>query len=197
MADFQIIHDEARGKTSAGRKVWTFTVDGTPSLYWCPTRPAVERVISRLKMGRSREAFGGAAVVAGDRVIGTAGPGSGRGSVTSRAPATPTHTVTMGSGRTKQRDNPSTWHYSLDGTECSESFASEAEARSACAIRAFMTRGKLGRIAEAQSALEARHPGKTCKVYVCPQRHRIVGEVDGKEVHVGFDPDKGVVFKGP
>jgi hypothetical protein len=112
--------------------------------------------------------------------------GQGRGSVyPDPTPAAPTTVVSRG-GQTKTREARPLWRYSLDQLESSETFPTEAAARAACALAAFMTRHKLGRLAEVQARLEAEFPGQACKVWVCPKEHAIRATVNGLEYLIAW-----------
>lgn len=145
MAEFKVTKDE--GRESRGiRQCYTFLCDDEPSMMWFPTEHAANRCISRLQQGRSREAFGGESLVrsaAGD--VSSVDTQQGRGKVVKKDSEVTTEEVTMKSGLKKVRETSGTFSYELDGCECEETFSSEQEARTACAIKAFMTRGKLGK----------------------------------------------------
>lgn len=191
MAEFQVVHDPDR--ENRGIQCYTFLVDGVPSLKWfhrchlsghAPTFYA-DRCIGRLKKGLSREAFGGPAVMLAGA---SAAPPAGRGKVYQAG----TVAYTSKAGKSVER---AAWKYDLDGQCCGETYPTEDAAKAACALAAFMSRGKLGRVGEAQAALEAAHPGCSCKVSVCAKKHKVVAEVDGKPVAVAFTA-AGVSFKG-
>lgn len=201
MPKFKIIHDAERAEATRGRKAFTFTVDGVPSLMWFPDassedhpgRPAdyfVQRAIGRLNAGRSTEAFGGpVAVASAGEVRAASQPARGRVEQLGQ----PTEaTIDI---RGKPQSGRPRFTYTLDGKPSEDSYATEAEARAACAVAAFMTRGKLGKIQAAHSALQEEYPGAECAVYVCDKRHKVCATVDGEEYHVGFEPDGTFKFK--
>lgn len=125
---------------------WTFRVDGQESLYYCPRQDAAERVVKRLQDPgalRSRESVGRQA--ARSAFLGQA--------VVAEAPRV--EVVPLPSGRCG---------YRLDGGELVEC-ASKAEVMVCADTAAFMTRGKLGRLAEAKAQLEAER-GCACEIAV-------------------------------
>jgi hypothetical protein len=166
MPEIKFIHDEQRATASRGRKGWTFTVDGALSLYWAPSEHAIRRVASRLLAGRSGEAFGGAGLITPGAVTVTSRGHDRppRGKVLQAGEVT-VETVTTKSGREKPREKRPVFVFELDGREPTATFASLAEAKVACATAAFMTRGRLGRFAEAEAAFKDQF-GKVCKVHL-------------------------------
>lgn len=211
MPEFKVIHDPEREESSRGRKAFTFTVDGVPSLMWFPNassvdhpgRPAdyfVQRTIRRLQEGRSTEAFGDSfspqVLPEGDVAVrGAIGkvPRAGRGKVLELPPQEDTPTTDI---RGKPRVARPRYTYELDGKTSEESYHTEAEAKAACAIAAFMTRGKLGKVAAAQAALKEQFPdGEEVEVYACAEKHKVCAVVDGEEYAVGFEPDGSFRFK--
>lgn len=211
MPEFQIIHDEEREEQSRGRKAFTFTVDGVPSLLWFPNaldeeghpgRPAdyfVQRTIRRLQEGRSAEAFGDAgpaiAVVGAVQVAQSVSrsPRKARGKVVTKE--VPERAEAVTDMRGKPREPRPTYTYELDGKPSDRTYATEKEAAAACAIAAFMTRGKLGRIPDAQAALEEQFPDCVCEVYACPTQHKVCARVDDEDYAVGFEADGTFRFK--
>ena len=200
MPEITVVHDAARAASSGGRKAWTVLVDGAPSLYWCPSEHAARRVASRLRAGRSGEAFGGAGLVLPAGVLATSRghPAKARGKVVSAGEAV-VETVTTKSGRVKPREKRPAFVFELDG-KCDErrKFASEQEAKAACACAAFASRGRLGRFAEAEAAfLDAF--GKKCKVQVLDLpgsalHGKVVAKDEGGGLwHVGFRSGGGAV----
>lgn len=196
----ELKHDLARDSATGGRKGYTFTIDGAPSGYWCPTAAAALRVIGRLGAGRSGEAFGGAGVVTpGASTVRTPGhdrPPRGR---VVRAGEVTTETVTLKSGRVKAREKRPGYLYELDGKACEgKVVTSEAQARGLCAVHAFATRGRLGRFAEAEAAFRDAY-GKDCKVQVLDlpgsalHQKIVAKDADGGLWHVGMRPDGGVI----
>lgn len=87
------------------------------------------------------------------------------------------------------------WRYVLDGRRSTQSYPTEQSARAACAVAAFMSRGKLGRLAEAQGALEAAYPDRPCKVWACAKEHCVRAKVDGAEYLIRWEPDGSFKFK--
>lgn len=146
-------------------KRFTFSVGGVPSLYWCATRPAVERVVSRLKAGRSGEAFGGAGTAAG-AAVGYASPSGadrkGRARLVRAGEAT-TELVETKSGKLKAKEKRPAFVVELDG-KAYEGGTDEAGARALAAVAAFQTRGKVGCVAEARAAFKDFY-GKDCRVH--------------------------------
>lgn len=163
--EYKVVKDESKvgkvDKNGAPLECYTFTINGMPSMKWfkpcmvegLPEDYYVQRCIGRLRNGRSREAFGGPIVTAGVD-----------GNVFVSATQPPRGFVSRCAHRKR-------WVYTLDGSEASETFPTEAMAREACAIAAFMTRGKLGRLAEAAEAFRAEH-NKACDIRV--EGHGIV-----------------------
>lgn len=148
------------------QKRFTFTVGGLPSLFWCPTRHAVERVISRLKLGRSGEAFGGAGLT-------SAGPRTGyaaldRSDRKARARVfrdgeVVTATVETKSGRQKVRETAPAFLIELDG-KTFHGATTEQDAKGVASVGAFMSRGRLGCKEEARAAFKDL-TGKDCKIH--------------------------------
>ena len=156
----EIYQDKDRAK--AGVQSWTFSVDGQPSGMWCPTEYAAHRVVTRLEQGRSGEAFGRSVAVAGDRDVRVAEAlPKARGRVV-EVPKKGKEKVALGSGKEKEREAKPSYKYVLDGKESADEYPTEAAAREACAFAAFMTRGKLGRLAEVEEAVKA-DCGEDCK----------------------------------
>lgn len=148
-------------------KRFTFTVDGIPSLYWCPTRHAVERVVTRLKLGRSGEAFGGAGVTTGGVRVGYASPSGEDKKARAKVmegDEIVTEIVTMKSGTTKPREKRQGYIFELD-KKIYEGTASEQETKTLCAVAAFMTRGRMGVNEEAQAAFKDL-TGMDCKIHM-------------------------------
>jgi hypothetical protein len=201
--EFKVVHDEEREATSRGRKAFTFLVDGVPSLMWFPNasseehpgRPAdyfAQRTIRRLQEGRSTEAFGGPTVVNGGERQHALGLRAGRGKVV-EAPQPEAEAAPDIRG--KPRSARPRYKYELDGKSSEETYATEAEAKAACAVAAFMTRGRLGKLSAAQEALAEEYPDAECEVYVCDKRHKVCATVDGEDYVVGFEPDGTFRFK--
>lgn len=200
MTNITVVHDNYRDTSSNGHKSWTILINDAPTLYWCPTHFAAQRVATRLRQGRSGEAFGGAGIVQPIGVTATTRGHSstGRGKVVSAGEST-IETIETKSGRTKPKEKRPAWIFELDG-KANESmkFASEQEARSYCAAAAFVTRGILGRFNEAEKAFEDNF-GKKCKVQVLDLpgsalHGKIVAkDADGGLWHVGFRASGGAV----
>lgn len=168
------------GKTWLPSMKWyrECNVPGLPKTYY------VERCINRLKAGRSSEAFGGHQVVTeGGHVVGIS-KAAKQGRATVKAASGPTEVKIVGG---KPREARRGFVGVVDGTSLGE-FPTEAAAKSACAIHAFMTRNKLGRIHHAMERLQAEFHGKECKVFACCERHEIVATVDGAEYSIGWLP---------
>lgn len=147
-------------------KRFTFTVDGKPSLYWSATRPAIERVVNRLKLGRSGEAFGGSGLTtAGARLEYASLSGEdrkARAKIELGGEVTVEETETK-SGKKKAREKRPGYVVTLDGTPY-DGGTTEAGAKELAAVGAFMTRGKLGVKDEARAAFKDA-TGKDCKVH--------------------------------
>lgn len=173
---------QVQGGNHAGK--WTFTVDGAETLIYCPTEYAARRKVQRLQQGRT-DALGGPVLMTGGGPVRTAAP---RARVF-REDGEPSYTTTRAG---KRREVPKGWRFELDGTCCQGTYATEAEAREACAVRAYLTRGKLGRLKEAEEAFVAQH-GKPCEVKV--QGGKITAHAEDGSCHsVGFFPGQ-VRFK--
>jgi hypothetical protein len=112
--------------------------------------------------------------------------GQGRGSVHQVETSGEPTTVVSRGGQSKPREARPVWRYTLDGLDSTDTYPSEAAARAACALAAFMSRHKLGRLKEVQARLEAEFPGQACRVWVCPQEHAIRATVDGVEYHIAW-----------
>jgi hypothetical protein len=172
MAEFKVVEDAGRAERSRGRKSWTFTVDGEPSLAWCPTKAAAERIVNRLRLGRSGEAFGGAGVASAGPQMATAlsrGHDKPARAKVIQVGEVTTEEVVAKSGKVKPRQKRPAFSFELDGKHREEfKTTSEAEAKAACAVEAFMTRGKRRRLAEAEAAFKELH-GLNCKVQTAPE----------------------------
>lgn len=200
--EYKIVHDPDR--EGRGVQCLTFTVNGEPSMKWfhkcgvegLPEDHYVTRCIDRLKAGRSREVTGGPVVgmtSGGDSKLLAEQKGRGR---VFPEDTKPTETET-GSGKRVKRSG-TVYRYELDGEKSKETYPTEAKAKEALAVKAFMSRGKLGRLEEAQGAFTAfckeNKLGKG-EVFVCPERHRVLArDKDGTEYVVGFGRDE-VSFK--
>lgn len=195
MPEFKVYQDAK--KAARGLPSYSFTLDGAESLYWCPTEHAANRVIGRLRLGRSGEAFGGAGVAtAGATTAAALTRGHkrpGRGKVVKAGEVT-VETVTTKSGRVKPREKRPGFLFELDG-KADESLvvASEAEAKAMCAVAAFKTRGKLGRFAEAEAAFRDK-TGKACKVHLVG-RKVVAKDEDGGLWAVGLQDGEAPRFK--
>lgn len=192
---------------------WTFTVDGQPSLYYSPNEHGIRRVVERLRQGRSREAFGGSGVVVDGAgvvqavahlpsAIGSAGAEAqatkqGRGCVTCEDGPVAMAATRANPKKVKPRGGNArkVFRATVDGKCLGKTFASEAEAKAACAIACFMTRGKLGKLAETAAAFEAQL-GRKATVAVCPERHAVVCRDEaGVEYAFGVEPGGAIRFK--
>jgi len=89
-------------------------------------------------------------------------------------------------GRREQREQRPKWTFLLDGQECGEEFPSEQAARAACAMKAFLTRHKVGQIPAALAKLQEEFPGRECKVWACGEQHGICATVDGEAYSIGW-----------
>lgn len=98
----------------------------------------------------------------------------------------------MRSGREKTRTLEPGWKAEVDGNDLGE-FATEQEARRAAAIAAFMTRGKLGRLKEAEEQFEAEY-GVTGRAAYDGKSVTVVSE-DGARYAVRLMPGRPPVFK--
>ena len=195
MPEFTVVKDTEREKSSGGRKVYTFLIDGSPTLRWYPTEHAARRAIERLKLGRSN-VFGGPAIMMGGVKIGEAklkGAPPVRAKVFAGEPKK--ETVVLGSGKVKERV-VETFVAELDGEKIGE-FSSEAEAKCAVACHAWKSGGKLKHLATAKAELESLYPGKKCEIFACPTRHKIVATVDGQDHYVGISPNGEITIKVP
>lgn len=144
----EVYEDKARKKLTedTGRPIqtWTFKVDGQESGFWSFRQYDVERCISRLKEGRSSEAFGDVVDVLSNGIKvaeARVGPKQGRATVTQFTPQVQQSTRKMKSGAHKPAVVRDMYRAEVDGQHIGD-FATQKEARSACAFKAFMTRGK-------------------------------------------------------
>jgi hypothetical protein len=192
MPVYEVVKDER--KEERGVPCLTLLIDGRPTLIWCPKCETpglgedyfVRRKIARLKAGRADALASGAA----PRTAGL--PGKKRTARVFQSDAAP-GLITTGSG--KQREAPRRWRYELGGEPSEGDYATEAQAREACACAAYLTRGKLGRLAEMEAAFEGQH-GKACEARVCPERHKVVlSDEGGTEYVAGVQPDGTFRFK--
>lgn len=189
---FEIVSENFKASDGSGgdEKWFTFLVDGMPSLKWfkaCndPAKPEtffVERCISRLKMGRSSEAFGPHKVQVDGKIAGAVAGKKGRAEIVQ--PNGPPEVVLL-NGKPKEVRRP--FCVTVDGKKVCECHTEE-DARGAAAIHAFMTRDKLGQIPAAAEKLAAENPGKECKVWACRETHGIRATVDGEEYSIGWVP---------
>jgi hypothetical protein len=97
------------------------------------------------------------------------------------------------SGKKVVRDVPQ-WKYTLDGKDSEETFATEKEAREACACKAWVTAGKLGKLSQIQDAFKAQM-GKDGEAFACTERHRVLVRSGEDEYSPGFQPDGSITFK--
>lgn len=179
---------EAKGITQC----WSFRVDGAESGFWSPNRYAIERCISRLKEGRSSEAFGDTVNVMANGVkVAEAkmGASKGRAKVTCHTPMASTATRKTKSGKEKPAINRPVYRAELDGEHIGD-FPTEKEARAACAIKAFMTRGK----ASLHGKTVQTEAGKTLQVTYTGKGLRAVDK-EGNEYAVGYRSDGKHVIK--
>jgi len=191
--NIEIYQDTSRAAmTDRAVPSWSFRIDGIESGFWSPTRYAVERCISRLKEGRSREAFGDKVDVFSNGVKvaeARTGPGQGRAKVTQFQPNVQQSTRKMKSGREKPPVNRPMFRAELDGEHIGD-YATEKEARAACAFKAFMTRGK----AKLHDQQVETAQGKRLTVKYTGKGLRAVDN-DGNEYAVGFRSDGRHVIK--
>lgn len=189
MANIEVYQDA--DKASRGTQSWTFRVDGQASGLWCPTEHAARRVVSRLLAGRSREAFGGAVIATAGGTVVAMRSQPARACV--ECVETPVAEMRkLGSGKSKPAVAQSSWRATVDGKEVGV-FGSEPEARAACALRAFMTRGKLGRLKEAEEAFRQIH-GKTGSCHYDGKSVVLVSE-SGDRYAVKLAADEPPAFK--
>lgn len=238
MPHIEIIHDKELEARTGNRQAFTFLVDGIPSMRWFPNAESkefpnrsadyfVQRCVSRLKDGRSSEAFGNVPTVkvgasevvvdANDDIdekkieeqlaqmgldkkaikqvlhVARVQKNKGRGKIVkNKAVPGEVQEIVLGSGKTKKRAARDKFKYVLDGKESVGEFHSEKEARAACSIQAFMSRGKLGKVQELQEFLEKEFPGKKCKAFACAKQHCIRAFVEDKEYQVSWIKVGGV-----
>lgn len=197
MPDIKIYQDEQKAKQAdQGVPSWTFSVDGQASGYWCTSEYVVKRVVGRLNQGKSREAFGGGLVAqhnpATSQLQISQNTSSGRGKVFQQEGKPQQQTVTLKGGQ-KLREVPQPWQYELDGVVSEQTYKSEREARVACAWHAFMTRGKLGRLKEAEEAFEQQHGCKATVTY--DGKSVLATKDDGTQHAVGITVGQPIRFK--
>lgn len=215
--EFKIVREEFPEPGPEGTPVlvpwYTFHVsdDGgqtwLPSLKWyrecvtagLPKTHFVDRCIGRLKLGASREANGDGLVLMKDGApVGLAMPQGGRigrGAVFQKdGPAETELVPTRGGAKLREKRRP--WCAQVDGALLADrdgspvEFPDEKSARGAMAIHAFMTRGKLGRIAHAREQLMALVPGgKEYRVWACCGQNSVRATVDGVEYALAWTRD--------
>lgn len=191
MHDIKIVreefHEYTDEKGNSVKSPWyTFTVDDVPSMQWfreCLTPDLgptyfVQRCINRLRQGRSSEAFGSQY---------TNEPGRGKVML---EPGPVKYEIIKVSEGIKRREIRKGWVYTLDGVQCEKVYTTEQEAKSACAIAAFMTRHKAGQIENALTLLQEEFPESECKVWACAETHGIRVTVDGEEYAIGWIKDE-------
>ncbi len=174
MAKYNIFKNEDKEK--AGLPCLSFTIDGYETMMWfspCKVNGLnenyyVERCINRLKQGRS-EAFGGPGVVQNEKLL-----ASGR-KVRART----------------FESSPRRWKYELDGKACEEHYPTESLAKEACAVKEFLTRGKLGRLKEIEESFKTKH-GKECKAYV--KNNKITIDAADDKYFAAFEATGNIVF---
>ena len=124
------------GEPHAGQ--WTFTVDGAPSQYYCPTQWAADRVVTRLKQGRTHS-LGAMKYIS----IAAATQARALSFLQDISFDDALEVVKKKMQRLEVRGEGKSWHYILDGKLCETEFPNEAQAKAAGAFAEFMTRGKL------------------------------------------------------
>lgn len=145
---------------------WTFSVDDRESLFYSDTEDGIRRVVGRLKQGRTRENRN-------TKRVGT--------SEVPRVAVTET--------------DDGKFCACLDGQDHHHEFNTADEARCYCAIEAFLTRGKLGRKAEVEAAMNA-HPDLPDDGVFTVQDGRICVECEstGERYGIVFEkPDEGEI----
>jgi hypothetical protein len=157
----------------------TVVIDGQP-VTAAATDPNYSSVLSQLQAAGVPSDLAEQAVAVLRR-----GSKSGRGSIREVQPTGNGVAIIQG-GRLKHRPAKSAYSYTLDGVESEESYPTADAARRVCAIRAFMSRHKLGQVPAAQAALEAQFPGRACKVWACAEEHGICATVDGERYSIGW-----------
>ncbi len=148
------------GQKNAG--MWTFSVDGQESKYYCPTEHAAKRVVRRLEDGQTHslgaqmtQALADARQVESLLAIGAVNPVTGQSFTKdelAQVVREKNQRVKVGKAAemlvtAQAADAPPVkgWCYALDGEVCSTVHKHEAQAKSAGAFAAFMSRGKLGK----------------------------------------------------
>lgn len=186
MFDIKVFKDD--GKTF---NPWTFSVDGQNSGMWCPNEHAARRIVNRLLQGKSREAFGGAVAVSAGAGVSAQNQG-GRGKVYQSEEKIEPKIRKLGSGKEKTASTKTVWVAEVDGKEVGK-YENERDARVACAVKAFMSRGKLGRLKEAEEKFKELH-GKAATVTYDGKTVKAVTK-SGEEYAVGLTPGREPYFK--
>lgn len=190
------VKKELATKTGRAIQTWSFRVDlfdngsWLESGRWSFKKEHVERIISRLKEGRSSEAFGDVVDVLSNGVkIAEArtGPGVGRAKVTSFTPNSQASMRTTKGGREKPAVVRDMYRAEVDGEVIGE-YASQREARTMCAFKAFLTSGKAklhGQTLETPQGkkISITYTGKGLKAVDEKGNHYAVGfRKDGKHI---------------
>lgn len=194
--NIEIYEDESRKETveRTGRPIqtWSFRVDGVESGFWSFRRYDVERCISRLREGRSSEAFGDVVDVLSNGIKvaeARTGPKQGRAKVSKFTPQVQASTRKMKSGRDKPTVVRDMFRAEVDGEYIGD-YKTEKEARAACAFRAFLTRGK----AKLNGQVVETAQGKQLTVIYNGKGLRATDK-DGNEYAVGFRKDGQHIIK--
>lgn len=160
------------GHTHAGR--WSFRIDDQECLMYYPTEYSARRTCDRMREGRS--------AVFGGPTVGGQPTSAPRAAVRQCGVR---RELTRG-GKTVERP---LFRGCLDGVD-TEVSGTEREAREDVAVRAMMTRGKLGRLREVEAAL-----GEPCAVSV--SGGRVFAETsDGRRFVVSICPKGGPIEFG-
>lgn len=184
-------------KAERGLASWSFRIDGQESLYWSPTEYAARRVVTRLLAGRSGEAFGGGGVAGAVAVsyAGKNGDRKARAKVFQHGEMTTGVKITK-SGKEKPVEKRPAFKFEIDGKVYEDFMAiTESEARIACAVESFKTRGKLNPNLHkrAEEEFEERFK-KKCKVHQVERK--IIAKCEDQSLYlVGFEPDGEIKFK--
>lgn len=149
------------GQKNAG--MWTFSVDGQPSRYYCPNEHAVKRIIARLEKGETHsleaalvQSIADANLVKSLLALGLDNPATGQPFTRAELEQIVREKLqrvrvakakdVLPQAMTAEGEQPKPvkgWCYALDGQTCPTVYRHEAQAKSAGAFAAFMSRGKL------------------------------------------------------
>ncbi len=143
--------------------LWTFTVDGQESKYYSPNEHGIKRVVQRLENGQTHsleaalvQSIADANLVKSLLALGLDNPATGQPFTRAELEQIVREKLqrvrvakakdVLPQAMTAEGEQPKPvkgWCYALDGQTCPTVYRHEAQAKSAGAFAAFMSRGKL------------------------------------------------------